>query len=64
MGSVAYNKDHVKQIKFNFNLRTDADILEQLAAVKSMQGYVKALIRADIAAHPSDRPAPAPDSET
>ena len=30
--------------------RTDADILEKLDAIQNKQGYIKALIRADIAA--------------
>lgn len=44
-----YDKEHTKQIKFKFNLRTDADILAKLAAEPSMQGYIKHLIREDIA---------------
>lgn len=63
MGSVAYNKDHVKQIKFNFNLRTDADVLKKLATVQSMQGYVKSLIRADIAADAAKGSQPEPEEE-
>lgn len=45
-----WDKDNTKQVKFKFNLRTDADILAHLEAQPSVQGYVKRLIRADIAA--------------
>lgn len=44
-----YDKENTKQIKFKFNLKTDADILAKLASEPSMQGYVKRLIREDIA---------------
>jgi hypothetical protein len=33
----------------NLNHNTDADLLEKLSAVPSKQGYIKELIRADIA---------------
>ena len=45
-----WDKDNTKQVKFKFNLRTDADILAHLEAQPNVQGYVKRLIRADIAA--------------
>lgn len=44
-----YNDSHVRQIKFSFSLQYDADILAQLDAVPNKQGYIKELIRADIA---------------
>lgn len=44
-----YDKANTKQVKFKFNLKTDADILAHLDAQENVQGYVKALIRADIA---------------
>lgn len=44
-----YDKENTKQIKFKFNLKTDADIITRLAAEPSMQGYIKRLIREDIA---------------
>lgn len=52
----AWNKENTKQIKCRFNLRTDADILEKLESMDNVQGYIKELIRADIArsAAPSD----------
>ena len=43
-----YDATHTRQIKFKFNLETDADILAKLDEVENKQGYVKELIRADI----------------
>ena len=45
--SVKYNKENTRQINFRFT-EHDADILERLDAVPNKQGYIKALIRADI----------------
>lgn len=50
MGNVVYDKANTKQVKFKFNIKTDADILEHLKRQTNIQGYIKALIRADIAA--------------
>ena len=44
-----YHKTALRQIKFNFNKKIDADILEKLDSVENKQGYIKDLIRADIA---------------
>jgi len=49
MGSIAYDRENTQQIKFKFNLRTDADILAHLAKQPNRQLYIKQLIRADIA---------------
>ena len=49
--SEKWDKDNTRQIKFKLNLRTDADILAHLDALPNVQGYVKRLIRDDIAAH-------------
>ena len=49
MGSLAYDRVNTQQIKFKFNLRTDADILAHLAKQENRQLYIKQLIRADIA---------------
>ena len=43
-----YDAEHTKQIMLKLNKTTDADILAKLAAVGNTQGYIKALIRADI----------------
>ena len=44
-----YNDTHQRQIKFAFSIQNDADILAQLDAIPNKQGYIKELIRADIA---------------
>lgn len=44
-----WDKENTKQVKFKFNIRTDADILSRLEAQPNIQGYVKRLIRDDIA---------------
>lgn len=44
-----YNKLFTRQVTMRLTRQHDADILEHLSAQKSMQGYIKALIRADIA---------------
>lgn len=46
--SIKYNQKNVKQVKLNLNLKTDADIIEALAASGNMQGYIKDLIRKDL----------------
>ena len=43
-----YDAKTAKGIYLKLNKGTDQDILEKLASVPSMQGYIKALIRADI----------------
>ncbi len=44
-----WDRENTKQVKFKFNIRPDADILAHLEAQSNVQGYVKQLIRADIA---------------
>jgi hypothetical protein len=44
------------QVKFKFTKSTDADILEWLSALDNKQGYIKRLIREDIARHAVDLP--------
>lgn len=44
-----YDEANTKQIKLKLNKRTDADILEALESVPNKQGYIKSLIRQDIA---------------
>lgn len=46
-----YDEKSTWRIGLKFNVKTDADIREHLERQESMQGYIKALIRADIAAH-------------
>lgn len=44
-----YDKRNTRQINLKLNLHTDADVLERLQSVDSMQGYIKRLIREDVA---------------
>ena len=44
-----WDRANTRQVKFKFNLRTAADILAHLDAQQNVQGYVKRLIRDDIA---------------
>ena len=43
-----YAKTHVKQISFKLNVNTDADVIDKLANVPNIRGYLLQLIRADI----------------
>lgn len=43
-----YNKAHTKQVTLRLNKRTEADIIEWLDGLDNKQGYIKALIRADV----------------
>lgn len=43
-----YDTANTRQVKFKFNLKTDADILARLDAVPNKQGYIKKLIREDL----------------
>lgn len=44
-----YDAKHARRISLKFNDKTDADVLKRLGEVSSKQGYIKGLIRADIA---------------
>lgn len=44
-----YDAQNTKQVMLKLNRSTDADILAKLAVTGNVQGYIKALIRADIA---------------
>jgi len=44
-----YNKAHTRSITIRFGLETDADILERLDAIENKSGYIKELIRRDMA---------------
>ena len=69
--SIKYNSTHVKQIKLNLNLRTDQDIINHLETLENKQGYIKGLIREDIAKEQEGgsgdeaprNPAESPDSD-
>lgn len=47
--------EHTTRIVMNLNHNTDAEILAKLASVPSKQGYIKQLIRADLAAQPASK---------
>lgn len=44
-----YTQKNTKRIAFDVNLNTDADIIQRLSEVPNKQGYLKELIRDDIA---------------
>lgn len=44
-----YDKENTKNINLRLNKKTDKDILEKLDIVDSKMGYIKELIRRDIA---------------
>lgn len=44
-----YNRANMRRVTIDLNKKTDADILEKLDSVPSKQGYIKSVIRADIA---------------
>lgn len=45
---IKYDKANTVQLKLKLNKNTDADILAKLDECGNKQGYIKALIRADI----------------
>lgn len=48
-----WQKNNMRQVRFVLNVRTDADIIERLDMSGNVRGYLKSLIRADIARNPS-----------
>lgn len=44
-----YDKENTVMVTFKLNKKTDPDILDKLAAQPNRQGYIKELIRKDIA---------------
>lgn len=47
--TLKYEAKNTVQVHLKLNKRTDADILERLKEVESKQGYIKELIRKDMA---------------
>lgn len=41
--------NNLKSFKFSFNIDKDADIINKLSSLENKQGYIKDLIRADLA---------------
>ena len=48
--NIAYNKANTIRLPININTRTDQDILDFLTTIPNKQGYIKSLIRSDMAA--------------
>lgn len=48
-------KAYIRRYGLKLNIHTDADIISRLEGVPSMQGYIKELIRADIAARKEEK---------
>lgn len=46
-----YAKKNIKQFKIDCVITTESDIIEKLESVSNKAGYIKSLIRADIAAN-------------
>lgn len=44
-----YDKTHMKQFLLKFHLVNDADVIEKLSSVPNMQGYIRQLVRQDLA---------------
>lgn len=44
-----YDRMHTRQIVLKLNVHTDADVLQRLDSVDNRQGYIKRLVREDIA---------------
>ena len=44
-----YNKTHCKMVSLKFHNENDADIIEKLASVPNVQGFIKQAIRNEIA---------------
>ncbi len=49
-------KEYIRRYGLKYNIHTDADIIKWLSEQESIQGYIKQLIRADIAAHAQGMP--------
>lgn len=48
-------KAYIRRYGLKYNIHTDADIIAHLEKQSSIQGYIKKLIRADIAVHGGER---------
>lgn len=49
MATYKYDREHTVRLSLKLNKATDADILARLETVESKQGYIKDLIRKDMA---------------
>lgn len=55
VSQMRYDKQSSKHYGMKLNVKTDADIIAMLEQQPSFQAYVKALIRADIAARSDEQ---------
>ena len=44
-----YDRENTRQVKLKLNVNTDADIIEHLSGKDNVAGYIKGLVREDIA---------------
>ena len=58
-----WQKENMKQYNLRLNVRTDADIIARMSEQKNALGYLKSLIRSDIARNPSPAPEAQADQE-
>lgn len=57
-----WDKTHTKQYKVKLNMNTDADIIAYLESIDNVQGFLKQLIRDEMASHVQEqRPEIIPD---
>lgn len=49
-----YNKQYMKNVTFSFNRKTEQELLDKLDNVPNKSGYIKQLIRKDIAANTTE----------
>ena len=56
-----YDENHCRYFKMKLNLTLDKDIIDKLDSVPSMQGYIKQLIRNDLASDDPVTPAANPN---
>jgi len=54
MGTYKFDRENTRQLRVKLNKKTDADILLHIDKQSNIQGYIKQLIRADIAARADD----------
>ena len=52
---IKYMAANVRRMSFDFNRRTDADVIEQLEKQPNRTGYVKKLVRDDIEREKRDK---------
>lgn len=48
--NIEYNSKHTVRLPINLNTTTDRDILDFLTTIPNKQGYIKDLVRSDMAA--------------